>query len=198
MPLANQNALLTDWAATAPYASLHSAWSATGGNELTGGSPAYARQAVTWGSPAAGAMSLSGTPYTFNCPASSTAAWVGYWSALTSGTFAGMFPAGNYTAFTFTAPSSTDVLFAPGSAYSNGTTVVVLPTAGSVLPTGLSEGTIYYVIAASSDSFQLSATSGGSAINLTADGSGLVQQIASQSFVSQSTTSLSGGTVTAV
>jgi hypothetical protein len=95
MPLSTTDidALLSTWASGASYASVHSAYSTSGASELSGGS--YARVAVTWGSPASGTVSLSGTPYTINTPASSTAAYVGYWSALTGGTFQGMFHGGN-------------------------------------------------------------------------------------------------------
>lgn len=42
-----------------------------GATELTGGSPAYARQACAWAAASAGAMSLAG-PETFDVPAGST------------------------------------------------------------------------------------------------------------------------------
>ena len=198
MPLstADINALLSTWASGALYVSVHSAYSATGANELSGGS--YARVAVTWGSPAGGSIALSGTPYSVNIPASSTAAFVGFWSALSGGTFQGMFPGGNAPAYTFAAPSSTDTLLAPGSAYVANQPVVVFPTAGSTIPTGLTAGVIYYVISPSSDSFELSATSGGSAINLTADGSGIVQAITPDVFGSAGTYSVAGATLTGV
>jgi hypothetical protein len=71
------------------YMSLHSASpGANGANELTGGSPAYARQALTWGSASGGVASVSGT-VSFNIPAGSTVAYVGLWSASTSGTWYG-------------------------------------------------------------------------------------------------------------
>lgn len=179
------------------YISLHSAYSASGANELAGGSPAYARQAATWASAAANSKALSGT-YTFNIPASSTLAWIGFWDALTTGNFAGMIPAGNLQAFAFAAPSSTSTLLAPGSAYSATQQVVVFPTGGSTLPSGLTAGVIYFVSAPSGDSFKLSATSGGSAISLTSDGSGYVQAITPETFGSAGTASVAGGTVSLV
>jgi hypothetical protein len=198
MPLstAEIDSLLATWASNASYASVHSAYSSSGANELSGGS--YARVAVTWGSPAGAAVSLTGTPYSVNIPASSTAAFVGFWSALTGGTFQGMFPGGNYSAYAFTGPSATSVILAPGSAYTNGTTVCVFNSPGSVLPGGLTVGTVYYIISASGDSFELSATSGGSAITISADGSGIVQQIAVELFTSAGAYSLSGATVSGV
>jgi hypothetical protein len=174
------------------YMSAHSAWSATGGNELAGGT--YARLAVTWGTPSSNSVALAGTPYNVNAPAGSTCAFVGFWTALTGGTFAGMVPAGNAAGYAFSAPSSTGTLLAPGSAYVANATVCAFPTGGSVLPGGLAEGTIYYIKSPSSDSFELSATSGGSAITLTSDGSGFVQGITPESFGSAGTFTVSSGT----
>jgi hypothetical protein len=73
----------------AVYASLHSADPGdTGANEISGGSPAYARKAITWNAAAAGSMDDSNVPV-FDVPAGTTVAFVGFWSALTSGTFYG-------------------------------------------------------------------------------------------------------------
>jgi hypothetical protein len=174
------------------YASLHSAYSSSGANELAGGS--YARIAIAWGTASAEAMALSGTPYTFNVPASSTVAWIGFWDALTSGNFQGMLPNGGASPFAFAAPSSTGVLLAPTSAYAANATVVVFPTGGSALPTGLTAGTVYYVKSPSSDSFSLSATSGGAAITLSADGAGIVQAITSEVFSGAGTFAVNSGT----
>jgi hypothetical protein len=181
------------------YASLHSAYSATGANELTGGSPAYARQAVTWSASSGGppatkaSASVAGA---FNVPASSTVAFVGLWSAVTSGTFAGMGPNDAGTPYCFTATlASPGVFTAPGSSYSNGNTVVVLPAIGATLPTGVTAGTVYYIVSASGATFELSATSGGSAINLSAAGAGLVVAITPEVFGAQGTYTLSSETL---
>ena len=116
------------------------------------------------------------------------AAFIGFWDAAAAGNFSGMFPNGGASACMFSAPTSTSTLLARGSSYSaNGESAVVFPTAGSVLPTGLTGGTIYYVKSPSSDSFQLSATNGGSAITLTGDGSGIVQAITAEAYVGAGT-----------
>lgn len=83
-----KNAMLTAQINTtsnvAAYASLHTADpGTTGASECSGG--AYARQAVTWGSPASG--SVSATALAFTVPASSTATYIGFWTAITAGTF---------------------------------------------------------------------------------------------------------------
>jgi hypothetical protein len=173
--------MLGQWSANeALYASLHTAYSPSGANELAGGS--YARVAVTWGTPASNAVSLAGTPYTINVPASTTVAFVGYWTASSGGTFEGMSALGGATAYGFSAPSSTSTLLAPGTSYSANQTVVVFAPAGTTLPTGLTAGTIYWTKSVSGDSFQLSATNGGSAISLSADGSGIIQAITTEAF----------------
>jgi hypothetical protein len=70
------------------YASLHSADpGATGANEITGGSPAYARQLVAWGA-SAGQVSAMTATLNFDVPAS-TVAFVGLWSAVSGGIWRG-------------------------------------------------------------------------------------------------------------
>lgn len=191
---AAENDALDAVAALAAYASLHSAYSASGANELAGGSPAYARQALTWGAAASGAVSISGTEQ-FNVPPSSSLAWIGLWSAVTLGTFYGMIPNGGYSAVPFTATTG-DTFTAPGHGLSNGHRVVLFGSAGS-LPTGVTEGTIYWVVGVSGDTFQVSTTQGGSAVDLTAAGSGVVQRIIVESYELQGTFDLTNATVTA-
>jgi hypothetical protein len=180
----------------AGWLSLHSAYSATGANELTGGSPAYARLAATWSSAASNSKALSNSP-TFNVASGSTVAFIGLWDAVTSGNFQGMFPnAAGASAYAFAAPSSTSTLLAPGTSYSSNQSVVVFPAAGSSLPSGLTAGTLYYVKSPSGDSFQLSASSGpGSAVTLSADGAGIIQAINVQAFGSQGTFQVSSGSL---
>lgn len=84
----NGKNLLLDALAAADYISLHTADPGlTGANEVTGGSPAYARKALTWSSAANGTKSISNQPV-FDVPAT-TVAYVGLWSAVTGGTYYG-------------------------------------------------------------------------------------------------------------
>jgi hypothetical protein len=73
--------------------------------------------------------------------------------------------------YSFTATHASPCVFtATGSHFSNGTYVIL---SGGSLPGGFSaQG--YYVVSASGDTFELAATSGGSAINSTGTGSGTV------------------------
>jgi hypothetical protein len=55
----------------------------TASNEVTGGSPAYARKAITWASAGSGTMDETTSP-TFDVPAGTSVTWVSYWN--TAGT----------------------------------------------------------------------------------------------------------------
>lgn len=86
---AGKNLLLDSGIGAFGYLSLHSADPGlTGTSELTGGSPAYARQSITWAAAASGTKS-NGADITFQVPAGSTVSHVGYWSAASGGTFYG-------------------------------------------------------------------------------------------------------------
>lgn len=179
------------------FASLHTAYSATGTNELTGGSPAYARQAVTWSAASGSSKASASVAGAFNVPAAQTVAFVGLWSLVSSGTFAGMGPnSDGASPFAYTATlASPSVFTAPGSGYTNGQTVVLLPAAGATVPTGFTIGTVYFVVSASGSTFQLAATLGGSGINASAAGSGIVQALTLEAFGAQGTFTLSSETL---
>jgi hypothetical protein len=70
----------------ATHASLHTASpGTTGASELSGGSPAYARKALTW---AAGTVDGTVTASaTFDVPTGVTITHAGVWTAITSGAF---------------------------------------------------------------------------------------------------------------
>lgn len=108
---AEKNSLATKYGTDAAYAALFTADPGTSGTvvgEVSGGAPAYARKAITWGAPSAGV--ITGT-VTFDVPASTTITFAGVCSAatgatlidkgaITSQTFAGQ---GTYTlTLTFT------------------------------------------------------------------------------------------------
>ena len=89
---AAKNSMLDQLGTLAAYASLHTADPGTGGSsEVTGGSPAYARKAITWASAASGSKSTS-AQLVFDVPGSTTISYIGYWSAASGGTFYGSRP----------------------------------------------------------------------------------------------------------
>lgn len=93
-----ENAQADEDAARCPYASIHTASPAgTGANEATGGSPAYARKALTFeaagdegplGASQPATVGVAWGSAVFDLPAGTFTDW-GLWSAVTAGTFRG-------------------------------------------------------------------------------------------------------------
>lgn len=72
---------------------------------------------------------------------------------------------------TFTADAGTDIFTAASHGYEAGDPVT-LTNSGGALPAGLSTSTTYYVLAPTTNTFQLSTTSNGSAVDVTDAGTG--------------------------
>jgi hypothetical protein len=84
-----RDTMLDQLTTLATHASLHTADPGiTGANEVTGGSPAYARKPITWAAASGGSKTLTGS-VTFDVPPSTTLTHLGTWSALSAGTFRG-------------------------------------------------------------------------------------------------------------
>ena len=170
------------------HMSLHTAWSATGGNEVSGGSPAYARKAASWGAASGGVRALSAA-VTLDMPGDVVtpvvALYVGRWDALTAGNFLGMSPLGG-SEKKFSVDLTAETVIEPAHGRSNGQQVVFI---GGTAPGGLTAGTSYFVVNSATDTYQVAATSGGAAINLTAHPSAgcVVSGIIPQTFTSQGT-----------
>jgi hypothetical protein len=79
-----KNAMLDELASLCTYAALYT--DTAGTTEVSGGSPAYARKAITWAAASSGAVSLNGTLPTFDVPSGTTVRAVGFVTALTAGT----------------------------------------------------------------------------------------------------------------
>lgn len=160
-----------------------------GTNEVTGGSPAYARKAITFtANAAAGSISPStGLSATFDVPAITVRA-VGVVTALTAGSLLCWSPAGASARRAFTVDdTAADTFESPAHGLANGDQVLVWPTIGAGLPTGtgIAEDTTLWVVSATTDDFQLSTTQGGAAINVTAIGDGDVQKFIPEVFGAQ-------------
>jgi hypothetical protein len=192
LSVAGKNVALNAVAAVAGFASLHTAYPGDAGtSEVAGGSPAYARKALTWNAASGGAIDDSNVPV-FDVPAATTVGWFGMWSLATAGVFYGSGTLGSTTDPTaFEAAAATDVFTADNHGLADGSSVVLIDAGlGSVIPTGVVEGTIYFVRDSTTDTFKLAATSGGAAIDLTVDGAGFVQRITTESFGAQGTYTL--------
>ena len=84
-----KNAMLDHLASLISFVSLHT--DAVGGgsaSEVSGGSPAYARKSITWNSAATGNLDNSNTSV-FDVPSGTTIRRVGFFSAVTAGTYYG-------------------------------------------------------------------------------------------------------------
>lgn len=147
-------------------ASAHTAFpGGTGANEVTGGT--YARVSATFSAASSGIRSLS-SGVGLDIPAGTTVRWLGLWNGAT---FVGYAPnAGSPKEFI--CDPVTDVITCPGHGFVDTNKIVFY---GDTTPSGITEGTVYYVANATTNTFKVSAAPGGAAIDLTtAGGSGCV------------------------
>lgn len=80
-----KNTLATAYGGAATYGALYTtAPGGSAGTEVTGGSPAYARKALTWGSPTNGVVTATAT---FDVPSGATVVGAGVHTASTGGTY---------------------------------------------------------------------------------------------------------------
>lgn len=71
---------------------------------------------------------------------------------------------------TFTADAGTDTITSNGHGLANGDALLL--SSSTTLPGGLAAGTVYYVIGATANTFQLALSAGGAAVNITDAGTG--------------------------
>jgi len=189
-----KNAMLDSAVAGAPgtalFLGLHTTLGSAG-TEVTGGSPAYARKAITWNAAATGSKDITAA-VTFDVPTGTTVRAVQLWSLSTAGTSRAWIPAGSTARRAFSVIAGDlagNTIQSPGHGLSAGQSVVFWPTIGAALPTGLVEDTEYFVIATglTTDVFEVSATLGGAAVDITAIGDGDVQKFTPEVFAGQGT-----------
>lgn len=133
---------------------------ATGSNEVVGGS--YTREAATFAAASGGARALSAA-INFDIPAATTVRWLGLWNG---GTFLGYAPNAGIPQ-EFIVDIATDVVTVPGHGFVDTSKITFY---GDTTPAGLTEGVVYYVRDATTDTFKVAATAGGAAIDLTGAG----------------------------
>ena len=136
--------------------------------------PLRAVSSITYSDTNGNAQTLSTTDYTvdkFSQRARIMPSYGKWWPATrsTANSITIEYRAGHSIAAT--ANASTDTITAASHGYSNGD-VVQLYNSGGALPGGLSESIAYYVVGATSDTLQLSITSGGAAVDITGAGTG--------------------------
>jgi len=189
MPIATttKNNMLGGQAFT--LASLHSGFpGSTGANEVTGGAPAYAQKAITINAASGGQRALNAS-VTFDVPAT-TVRWVGFWNVAV---FVACAPNGGATPKNFMSIASTDTVYSAAHGWSDTQKIVFF---NGTPPGGLTEGTVYFVRDAATDSFKVAATSGGVAIDLTSASSFgcVVSAITEDVYASQGTHTLATST----
>jgi hypothetical protein len=158
------------------------------GTEATGGSPAYARQGVVWGAAASGLKSNTGA-LTFDVPAG-TYGFFGFFNAVTGNTsnFLGYAPFGTAVkgfATCDAADVTANTITSSAHGLVNTDRVLVYNVFAETLPAGLTEGTIYFVVGATTDTFQVSLTSGGAAVDITGIGELYFQKTIPEVFAAQ-------------
>jgi len=162
IPTARANAILDTEYVDGDKMSLHSAYSTSGANELTGGS--YARQTLDFNAASNRSKASNGAVPDFSVPAGAVVAFVGVWDS-TGSTFKGMTPNGG-TEKSYQVDLTNNRIYCEGHGMANDDRVVFM---GATVPTGLTAGTIYYVVgttAGDPDYFQVASTQGGSAIDI--------------------------------
>ncbi len=164
----------------------------TGSNELTGGTPAYARKAVTLAAAASGSKASSSAPV-FDVPIG-TVMYIGGWDAITSGNFLGYVPVNGGSVKGVGTAATSDVITSNGHGLSDTDRITLQTVAGESLPTGLSATIVYYVVSSSANVFSVSLTSGGSAVDITAVGELSFQKVTPAVFVAQGTLTLGSAT----
>jgi hypothetical protein len=172
------NSALTALAADCDWGSIHTAYSTTGASEVSGGS--YARLDLTSSFAAAASAAIaSNADKTWTIPSGGVSCkFLGFWSAITTGTFRGMIPLGSTVSNLAVAFNTDDYFYSDGHGFVDTDTVVVMPTVGTTAPGGITIGTIYFVVSSATDRFKLSATSGGAAITITTAANVIVNNIA--------------------
>lgn len=174
------------------YLSLHTADPGlTGASEVAGGS--YARQAITFGVAASKSITSSNTVDFTGMPAA-TVTHLGIWDASTAGNFYAGGPGGTILMYA-TAAATGDLITSYGHGLAAGDKVVIANDGGAGLPAGMTAGTIYYVIASglTTDAFKVSTTSGGSTIDITADGEMIVRKLVSKTLDAGDTYEVAAG-----
>lgn len=145
------------------------AYTDLGTTEASGGS--YARQAITWAAASAGTRANS-AQISIPINAGTTVQAVGVWDASTVGNSQGYWQIGSTVTGAGTATASTDVIASFAHGLTTDDRVFFTAPAGSSLPAGLTAATLYFVRATglTADAFTVATTSGGAAVNITADG----------------------------
>lgn len=168
---------------------LHTAWPGQAGNASTSvaayanyAARTIARSTSGFGAASGGAISQAAT-IEFPEAGSGANETLYFWSLSgVGGKIWRMGGLGGGSPVPCTLVASSDLVTSPPLAaasptIANGNPVVFWSVAGSGVPAGLTEGTVYFARDVSGNDFKVAASAGGSAVNITADGACLVQRL---------------------
>lgn len=194
---ATKNAMLAAFVADALYSGLGTAYSTTGGNELA--SVSYSRFSNTWGTPGSGAVALAATLPSWDCSNGDEVVWVNFYDAPSAGNFVGTTPFNGETIQPCSVEAGDlggDTINCDAHGFAVDDRVVFWPGSDEAIPTGLTVGIVYFVLAVTTDTFTVALTSGGTVINVSTGPQGFfVQRCTPVSVVTNTSVELNSGTV---
>ena len=173
--------------------------SGAGTNEVTGGS--YARQPITYDAAAAKSKAKNASPaVSIPIPAGTTVLFISGYSALTAGSIRKWAPVnGGSIKGVATVKNTGDVATSHAHGLVNNDRAFLMKANNEAIPGGLAENILYHIVGITADTFQVSLTSGGAAVAVTADGEFAWQKLIPEVFgsagnldVSQDTLDLLG------
>lgn len=188
LSMAGRNAALDGGWPASDFLSAHETYPGdTGTGETSGGTPtAYIRKQGTY-SPATGGIKALAAGVTFDIAVGKTIRYIGRWSAVTGGIFKGCLPLGG-TEKEFTADATTDIVTCSAHGYVQDQKICFI---NGGPPGPLVEGDVYFcrMVGMTANTFQVAASIGGAAINLTSTGvvSCVVSAIFEEVFSTQGT-----------
>ena len=184
----------TSLAIATPYVSLHTADPGeTGASEVAGGS--YARQAASFGAASSGQVQNDANIDFTGMPAITVVGFA-IWDAASSGNclWTGWL---STVVRAFVADDlAGDTIRSPGHGFANDDRVAFEAEDVGSLPTGISAGTLYWVVNTATDTFKVSTSQGGGAVDITAVGSGKVRRVVSKTLNSGDTFRFATGSLT--
>jgi hypothetical protein len=192
MPLTTtgRNDLLTNGTTNFAYAS---AMTDLGTTEASG----VTRQAITLNAASSGARTNS-AQITIPIGAGNTVQVGSIHSAVTAGNVEGWFQIGSTVRGTCSVAASTDLFTSNGHGLTTDDRVFFTTIAGEAIPTGISTTTLYFVLASglTTAAFKVSTTSGGTALDVTADGEAAFFKTVPQPFPSGGNLVIASGALT--
>ena len=167
--------------------------SGAGSNEVSGGS--YARQAITYAAASGKQKAKSGAAVSIPIPAGTTVYFIGGWDASSAGNILKWSPVNGGSVKGVGTAATDDTITSNAHGLSDGDRVFVEAVNGESLPSGLSAATWYFVISSTTNTFKLSTSVGGSAVDITAVGELAFQKVIPETFGSAGTLDVSSDTL---